>query len=81
MTIFCINLGWAVTLLTVELLLRGHGAKGLAVAYLSAEAGRVTASLIYATRSSNKMGDRPIPSGDGAISVERVSESSQSMTS
>lgn len=50
MTIFYINLGWAVTLLTAEWLLRRNGAKGLAFAYLLAEACRVTASMIYAYR-------------------------------
>jgi O-antigen/teichoic acid export membrane protein len=75
MTIFYINLGWAVTLLTVEALLRAHGAKGLALAYLAAEAGRVTASLIYANRTRNTaLSDQPIRSEDGAIVLERVSE-------
>jgi hypothetical protein len=75
MTIFYINLGWAVTLLTVEWLLRGQGARGLALAYLLAEAGRVTASLIYANRTRNTgLSDRPIRSEDAAIVLERVSE-------
>lgn len=50
MTIFYINLGWAVTLLTSEWLLRRNGAKGLAFAYLLAEACRVTASMICVNR-------------------------------
>ena len=54
MTIFYINLAWAVTLLTVEWLLRGKGAKGLALAYLLAEACRVTASMICANHSATK---------------------------
>lgn len=51
MTLFYINLGWAVTLLTAEWLLLGKGAKGLALAYLLAEACRVTAAMICANRT------------------------------
>ena len=54
MTIFYINLGWAITLLTAEWLLRINGANGLALAYLLAEAGRVTAAMICANRSAAK---------------------------
>ena len=53
MTLFYINLGWAVTLLTAEWLLLGNGAKGLALAYLLAEACRVTAAMICAHRTRN----------------------------
>ena len=49
-TMFFFNLGWAVTLLTSEWLLRGHGATGLALAYLMADMARLTAALIYANR-------------------------------
>jgi O-antigen/teichoic acid export membrane protein len=49
-TMFCFNLGWGATLLVSEWLLRGHGAKGLALAYLLAETGRMTAAIIYASR-------------------------------
>lgn len=61
MTIFYINLGWAVTLLTAEWLLRGQGANGLALAYLLAEAGRVTAAMICASRApSEPLTDQPV---------------------
>jgi len=53
MTLFYINLGWAVTLLTAEWLFLGHGAKGLALAYLLAEAFRVTAAMVCANRVKN----------------------------
>jgi O-antigen/teichoic acid export membrane protein len=49
-TMFSFNLGWAVTLLTSEWLLRAHGAKGLAGAYLFADVARLIAALIYANR-------------------------------
>ena len=49
-TMFSFNLGWAVTLLTSEWLLRTHGAKGLAGAYLLADLARLTAALVYANR-------------------------------
>jgi O-antigen/teichoic acid export membrane protein len=49
-TMFSFNLGWAITLLGSEWLLRRHGATGLAVAYLIAEIGRLSAALIYANR-------------------------------
>jgi O-antigen/teichoic acid export membrane protein len=49
-TMFLFNLGWAVTLLASEWLLRGHGARGLALAYLMADMARLTAALIYANR-------------------------------
>ena len=49
-TMFSFNLGWAVTLLTSAWLMRGHGATGLALAYLLADVARLTAALIYANR-------------------------------
>jgi O-antigen/teichoic acid export membrane protein len=49
-TMFLFNLGWAVTLLATEWLLRGYGARGLALAYLMADMARLTAALIYANR-------------------------------
>ena len=49
-TMFSLNLGWAVTLLTCEWLLRGHGARGLALAYLVADTAQMTAALICANR-------------------------------
>ena len=49
-TMFLFNLGWAVTLLTTEWLLRGYGARGLALAYLMADTARLSVALIYASR-------------------------------
>jgi len=75
MTLFYINLGWAVTLLTGTWLLRGNGAKGLALAYFLAEMVRVTAAMTYASRTrSEALSDQPIRNEDGAIVLERVSE-------
>jgi len=54
MTLFYINIGWAATLLTTEWLFLRRGAKGLALAYLSAEAWRVTAAMICATRARSQ---------------------------
>jgi O-antigen/teichoic acid export membrane protein len=51
-TMSTINLGWAIMLLTSAWLLRGQGAKGLAIAYLVADAGRLIAALVYANRMS-----------------------------
>ena len=75
MTIFYINLGWAMTLLIAEWLLRGNGAKGLALAYLLAEAVRVTATMISANRTrSEALSDRPLRNEDVTIVLERASE-------
>jgi len=49
-TMFCFNVGWAVTLLTSGWLLRAHGATGLALSYLAADAGRLALALIYSNR-------------------------------
>jgi O-antigen/teichoic acid export membrane protein len=49
-TMFLFNLAWAATLLASEWMLRGQGAAGLAVAYLTADVGRLTLALIYANR-------------------------------
>jgi O-antigen/teichoic acid export membrane protein len=49
-TMFLFNLGWAITLLVSEWLLRGQGATGLALAYLMSDCARLTAALIYANR-------------------------------
>jgi O-antigen/teichoic acid export membrane protein len=49
-TMFLFNLGWAVMLLSAEWLLRGYGARGLALAYLLADTTRLTVALIYANR-------------------------------
>jgi O-antigen/teichoic acid export membrane protein len=60
LTMFYINLGWAVILLTSEWLLRAYGAKGLALAYLLAETGRVTAAMICANGTwSGALSDSP----------------------
>jgi O-antigen/teichoic acid export membrane protein len=49
-TMFLFNVAWAATLLSSAWLLRGHGATGLARAYLMADTVRLTAALIYANR-------------------------------
>jgi O-antigen/teichoic acid export membrane protein len=49
-TMFSFNAGWGATLLTSVWFLRAHGAKGLALAYLIADIGRLTAALLYANR-------------------------------
>ena len=49
-TIFGMNLGWAVLLLGTTWLLRGHGARGLAVAYLAADVFRLLVGLIVSRR-------------------------------
>lgn len=47
-TMFSFNLAWAVILLSSAWLMRGHGARGLALAYLLADMARLAAALIYA---------------------------------
>jgi O-antigen/teichoic acid export membrane protein len=71
-TMFFINLGWAVTLLTSEWFLRAKGAKGLALAYLFAETGRLTAALIYANRMRASL-VHPIKTDAGASTVPQES--------
>ena len=53
-TMFSLNLGWATVLLSTEWFLRGRGAAGLALAYLSADATRLVAALFYAYRSQQR---------------------------
>jgi hypothetical protein len=44
-TIFALNLGWAILLLSWTWLLRHQGARGLAVSYLIADSFRLAAAL------------------------------------
>ena len=60
-TMFLFNLGWAITLLVSEWLLREHGARGLALAYLMADTMRLAAALIYATRLRSPGGSGQAP--------------------
>jgi O-antigen/teichoic acid export membrane protein len=66
-TMFLFNMGWAVTLLASAWLLRGHGARGLALAYLMADMARLTAALIYANRMRSLEWSNESP--DGAAHV------------